>query len=99
MNIKLYRVCARSIPSHNHPYCRRERSHAFVQGLEEDGVRLIGFGVGGTVRGAKAVLYYVIDLAAFVGATLAPFKVPAHWEIRSEPLPRNAAGKVVKADL
>ena len=35
-------------------------------------------------------------LAAFVGETLAPFKVPAHWELRSAPLPRNAAGKVLK---
>lgn len=36
------------------------------------------------------------DLARFVGEKLAPFKVPAHWEIRNEPLPRNAAGKVLK---
>jgi len=35
-------------------------------------------------------------LAAFVGATLAPHKVPAHWEIRTEPLPRNATGKILK---
>jgi acyl-CoA synthetase (AMP-forming)/AMP-acid ligase II len=31
-----------------------------------------------------------------VGETLAAYKVPAHWELRSEPLPRNAAGKVLK---
>jgi long-chain acyl-CoA synthetase len=35
-------------------------------------------------------------LAAWVGETLAAYKVPAHWEIREEPLPRNAAGKVLK---
>jgi acyl-CoA synthetase (AMP-forming)/AMP-acid ligase II len=35
-------------------------------------------------------------LAAWVGAALAAFKVPAHFEIRREPLPRNAAGKVLK---
>jgi long-chain acyl-CoA synthetase len=35
-------------------------------------------------------------LAAWVGETLAAYKVPAHWEIRGEPLPRNAAGKVLK---
>jgi long-chain acyl-CoA synthetase len=35
-------------------------------------------------------------LAAWVGETLAAYKVPAHWEIRAEPLPRNAAGKVLK---
>ncbi|HXK26210.1 MAG TPA: class I adenylate-forming enzyme family protein [Myxococcota bacterium] len=36
------------------------------------------------------------SLAAWVGEALAPFKVPAHWELRREPLPRNAAGKVMK---
>ncbi|UCE87702.1 MAG: long-chain fatty acid--CoA ligase, partial [Deltaproteobacteria bacterium] len=35
-------------------------------------------------------------LARFVGETLAYFKVPSHWEFRDEPLPRNAAGKVMK---
>ncbi len=35
-------------------------------------------------------------LARWCGEALAPFKVPAHWEIRREPLPRNAAGKVLK---
>jgi steroid-24-oyl-CoA synthetase len=35
-------------------------------------------------------------LSAWVGETLAAYKVPAHWEIRAEALPRNAAGKVLK---
>lgn len=35
-------------------------------------------------------------LAAWVGASLAPFKVPTKWELRSTPLPRNATGKVLK---
>lgn len=39
------------------------------------------------------------ELAAWVGETLAPFKVPTRWQIRTEPLPRNAAGKVVKGAL
>ncbi len=38
-------------------------------------------------------------LAAFCAETLAYFKVPSIWEIRTEPLPRNATGKVVKAVL
>jgi acyl-CoA synthetase (AMP-forming)/AMP-acid ligase II len=38
-------------------------------------------------------------LATFVGETLARFKVPSHWEIRSTPLPRNATGKVLKQVL
>ncbi|MBW2423611.1 MAG: acyl--CoA ligase [Deltaproteobacteria bacterium] len=35
-------------------------------------------------------------LDAFCRETLAAYKVPAHWEIRTEPLPRNAAGKILK---
>ncbi len=35
-------------------------------------------------------------LGAWVGERLASYKVPAHWEVRKEPLPRNAAGKVLK---
>jgi long-chain acyl-CoA synthetase len=40
-----------------------------------------------------------VELARFVGAALAYYKVPAHWEFRSEPLPRNATGKVLKHAL
>jgi long-chain acyl-CoA synthetase len=36
------------------------------------------------------------DLRAWVAATLADFKVPAHIEITSTPLPRNASGKLLK---
>jgi len=36
------------------------------------------------------------ELARWVGEAMASFKVPAHWEVRAEPLPRNAAGKVLK---
>ncbi|MEZ5166985.1 MAG: class I adenylate-forming enzyme family protein [Acidimicrobiales bacterium] len=39
------------------------------------------------------------DLSAWVAETLARYKVPTHWTIRDEPLPRNAAGKVVKGAL
>ncbi|MEZ4334458.1 MAG: class I adenylate-forming enzyme family protein [Myxococcota bacterium] len=35
----------------------------------------------------------------WVAETLAYYKVPAHVEIRTEPLPRNATGKVLKAVL
>jgi acyl-CoA synthetase (AMP-forming)/AMP-acid ligase II len=38
-------------------------------------------------------------LAVWVGETLAGFKVPSLWEIRREPLPRNASGKVLKKVL
>ena len=36
------------------------------------------------------------QLHAWVAERLAYYKVPAHWEIRREPLPRNAVGKVMK---
>ncbi len=36
------------------------------------------------------------ELSDWVKETLAYFKVPAHWEIRTEDLPRNAMGKVMK---
>ncbi len=39
------------------------------------------------------------ELAYWVAQALAYFKVPAHWEIRTEPLPRNATGKVLKHAL
>jgi acyl-CoA synthetase (AMP-forming)/AMP-acid ligase II len=39
------------------------------------------------------------ELAQFCAKELAYFKVPAHWDIRTEPLPRNASGKVVKQVL
>ncbi len=35
-------------------------------------------------------------LAAWCGEVLAAYKVPAHWEMRSEPMPRNAVGKLLK---
>ena len=38
----------------------------------------------------------VSELRAWVAATLADIKVPAHWELRNEPLPRNATGKILK---
>ena len=39
------------------------------------------------------------ELAEFAGVALAPYKVPSKWELRREPLPRNAAGKLVKREL
>jgi acyl-CoA synthetase (AMP-forming)/AMP-acid ligase II len=39
------------------------------------------------------------ELAQWCAGELAYFKVPAHWDIRTEPLPRNASGKVVKQVL
>ena len=35
-------------------------------------------------------------LGRWVKEKMAAFKVPAYWEVRTEPLPRNAAGKILK---
>jgi acyl-CoA synthetase (AMP-forming)/AMP-acid ligase II len=39
------------------------------------------------------------ELARWVGERLAYFKVPSRWELRRDPLPRNATGKVLKSVL
>jgi long-chain acyl-CoA synthetase len=39
------------------------------------------------------------ELRAFVAERLAAFKVPDRIDVRTEPLPRNAAGKFLKRDL
>ena len=39
------------------------------------------------------------ELRSLVAENLAAFKVPAHWEIRTELLPRNPSGKVLKPAL
>lgn len=39
------------------------------------------------------------ELAELVDSQLASFKVPNHWEIREDPLPRNPSGKVLKPAL
>ena len=36
------------------------------------------------------------SLRAWCAESLASYKVPAHVEIRTEPLPRNASGKILK---
>ena len=38
-------------------------------------------------------------LREWAATSLAPYKVPTRWDVRDEPLPRNAAGKVVKGAL
>jgi acyl-CoA synthetase (AMP-forming)/AMP-acid ligase II len=56
----------------------------------------LGQEVKAIVVPAAGVTIDTDELSDWVAAVLAPYKVPAHWEIRPEPLPRNAAGKVLK---
>ena len=39
------------------------------------------------------------ELRAHVGSRLAAFKVPARVIFRTDPLPRNASGKMLKREL
>ena len=40
-----------------------------------------------------------VDLTAWSRSTLAHYKVPTHWLVVHEPLPRTASGKLVKREI
>src|SRR4051794_14881943 len=67
-----------------------------VIGVDDE---VLGQEVKAVVVPAAGVTLDAEELRAFCAETLAYYKVPAHWEIRTESLPRNALGKVVKAAL
>ena len=64
------------------------------------------YGVDDPIHGqaVKAVVVLTSDcdsaeLTQWVSNSLAAYKVPEHWELTREPLPRNATGKTVKLEL
>ena len=59
----------------------------------------LGQEVKAVVVAAKGQTIDTDHLAAHCAETLASMKVPSLWEIRPNPLPRNAAGKVLKREL
>jgi long-chain acyl-CoA synthetase len=61
--------------------------------------RVLGEEVGAIVQVAPGAQLTDDELRAFAAQRLAKFKVPTHIEIRTEPLPRNANGKILKRDL
>ncbi len=69
---------------------------AAVYGLPD---RRLGEIVTATVKLRDGMTVTASDLQAFVGQRLAAFKVPAHIVFSDEPLPRNAAGKILKREL
>jgi acyl-CoA synthetase (AMP-forming)/AMP-acid ligase II len=80
---------------------RRLDAHAGVAesavvGVDHD---VLGQEVKAIVVPVGGVTLDVDDLARWVAETLAPYKVPTMWELRSEALPRNASGKVLKTVL
>jgi long-chain acyl-CoA synthetase len=61
--------------------------------------RVLGEEVGAVVQVRPGAEVTADDLRQFVGERLAAFKVPSHIWFRSDPLPRNPAGKLLKREL
>jgi len=61
--------------------------------------RVLGEEVGAVVQLVPDSKTTELDLREHVAKHLASFKVPIKVEIRKEPLPRNANGKILKRDL
>jgi len=76
-------------------------SHEAVMEAAVFGVpdRLLGEEVAAVVRIRPGLKATAGDLRAFLSSRIAGYKVPALMEIRNEPMPRNAAGKILKGDL
>jgi len=58
--------------------------------------RTLGQQVKAVVVPRPGATLSALELIDWVGTALAYYKVPEYWEIRDEPLPRNATGKVMK---
>src|SRR5207302_9040832 len=61
--------------------------------------RVLGEEVGAIVKLASGAEVSADELKEHVAQRLAAFKVPSLIVFRDEPLPRNAAGKVLKREL
>jgi acyl-CoA synthetase (AMP-forming)/AMP-acid ligase II len=60
---------------------------------------MMGEKVGAVVVARPGETVEPSDLLAFAGKSLADFKIPQYVVVRSEPLPRNPGGKVLKPTL
>ena len=76
-------------------------SHPSVMDAAVVGVphRVLGEEVGAVVQVTPNARLSIDELRAYAAERLAHFKVPAHIELRTEPLPRNANGKIMKREL
>ncbi|MGD9986591.1 AMP-binding protein [Pseudonocardia sp.] len=86
-------------------YCaeveERLGDHPAVEDVSVVGVphRDLGEEVAAVVQVRPGAAVTADDLRAHAGPHLAPFKIPTRYLIGSDPLPRNAAGKVLKREL
>jgi acyl-CoA synthetase (AMP-forming)/AMP-acid ligase II len=60
---------------------------------------MMGEKVGAVVVAKPGYIVEVAEVIEFAGSRLADFKVPQYMVIRSEPLPRNPGGKILKKAL
>jgi long-chain acyl-CoA synthetase len=61
--------------------------------------KVLGEEVGAVVQVKPEMSVTQDELRRFVAQKLAAFKVPVEVQIQSEPLPRNANGKIMKSEL
>lgn len=61
--------------------------------------KILGEEVGAVVQLKPGASVTVDELRAHVASQLAAFKVPVEVQIETEPLPRNASGKILKTEL
>ena len=71
-------------------------AEAAVYGVDHD---VLGQEVKAVVVPVEGVALDEATLSEWCADTLSGYKVPSLWEVRSDPLPRNATGKVVKGVL
>jgi long-chain acyl-CoA synthetase len=69
---------------------------AAVVGIQH---KILGEEVGAVVQLKPGKTVTEAELRAHVAGQIAAFKVPVEIQFLNEPLPRNANGKIVKADL
>jgi long-chain acyl-CoA synthetase len=60
---------------------------------------LTGQAIRAAVVIRRASTVTTADLATWCREAMAAYKVPTQWDVRVEPLPRNASGKIVKREL
>jgi len=61
--------------------------------------RVLGEEVAAVVQAKPGVVLDAQELRAFLSGRIAAFKIPVEIQIQTDPLPRNANGKILKSEL